>query len=177
MKHKKKLFSQLDKDPFIELMLLQEGVLKDYICDSETEGNIINKFINVEKTNSNNSDGVCDLFENECDSEMESIMSDTEERSEFRILEPILRMKMWKVSKANICNIFDLKTHKLLGGWYNIVYDDFISKHNPYCVLVFRRTHVKKKNSIRKNSPLFRTRATCKHSTCKTTHIFTICET
>jgi len=143
------------------------------ISDFETEGNVIN----VEKTNSSNSDDVFALSENKCDSEMESIMSDTEERSEFRILEPILRMKMWKVSKANICNIFDLKTHKLLGGWYNIVYDDFISKHNPYCVLVFRRTHVKKKNSIRKNSPLFRTRATCKHSTCKTTHIFTICET
>ena len=146
------------------------------VSDSETDGNMINKFKNVEKNYSNNSDDVFALSENEYDSEIESIMSDTEERSEFRILEPILRMKKWTVSKASICNICDLKTHKLLSGWYNIVYDDFISKHNPYCVLVFRRTHVKKKNSIKKNLPLFRTRATCKHSTCKTTHIFTIHE-
>ena len=116
------------------------------------------------------------LSEHNCDSEMESIMSDTEDRSEFRNLEPIIRMKKWTVSKANMSNICDLKAHKLLSGWYNIVYDDYISKHNPYCVLVFRRTHVKKKGSIRKNLPLFRTRATCKHSTCKTMHIFTISE-
>ena len=32
MKHDKKLFYQLDKDPIIELMLLLEGVHKDYIC-------------------------------------------------------------------------------------------------------------------------------------------------
>ena len=174
------------------------------VSDCETEGNMINKFINVEKTNSNklsdvfelsekkcdsdienmsdcetdsnNSDDVFDLSGYKFDSEMESVTCDTEERSEFRTLEPILRIKKWTVSKAKISKICDLKTHKLLGGWYNIVYDDYISKHNPYCVLVFRRTHVKKKGSIRKNLPLFRTRATCKHSTCKTTHIFTIHE-
>ena len=174
------------------------------ISNSETEGNLINKFINVEKTNSNklsdvfelsekkcdsdienmsdcetdsnNSDDVFDLSGYKFDSEMESVTCDTEERSEFRTLEPILRIKKWTVSKAKISKICDLKTHKLLGGWYNIVYDDYISKHNPYCVLVFRRSHVKKKNSNKKNLPLFRTRATCKHSTCKTMHIFTIRE-
>ena len=85
----------------------------------------------------------------------------------------IIRMKKSTVSKANIC---DLKAQNLLGGWYNIVYDDYISKRNHYCVLVFRRSHVKKKSSNKKNLPLFRTRATCKHSTCKTMHIFTIRE-
>ena len=32
IKHQKKLFSQLDKDPFTELCLLQEGVHNNYIC-------------------------------------------------------------------------------------------------------------------------------------------------
>ena len=32
IKHDKKKFSQLDKDPFKELCLLQEGVHKNYIC-------------------------------------------------------------------------------------------------------------------------------------------------
>ena len=133
------------------------------------------------------------LSENECDSEVESLVSDSEEEketverdaikldhtkeSEYRNLQTVSKIKRWSVSEAAVKHIFDLKSYKMLDGWYNFVIDEFITKHNPHCVFVIKRSHLKKKNSNKKNLPLFKAKLTCKHSTCETVHIFTIGKT
>ena len=146
--------------------------------------------ISNKQSDSNSSNDDFSISESECDSEVESLVSGCEkeiqtlekdsiisnriEESEYRNLETVLNIKRWSVSKAEVKNVLDLKSYKMVNGWYNIVCDEFIIKHNPYCVLVIKRSHLKKKNSNKKNLPLFKAKLTCKHSTCKTVHIFTI---
>ena len=95
-----------------------------------------------------------------------------DESSEFRTIRTIHKNRIWVVGKAEIKKIFCFKTYRLHKNWANIVYKDYINRHNPYCVLVFNNRHVKKKYSKTKNSPLFKAFANCKHSSCKTKHIF-----
>ena len=95
---------------------------------------------------------------------------ESDENTEFSTIKNIQKKRTWTVSKAKIKNIICFKTHRLQRDWANIVYDDYINKHNPYCVLGFNNSHVKKKGSNKKNSPLFKATAYCRHSSCKTNH-------
>ena len=104
------------------------------------------------------------------------LSSNSAENSEFRALRTIEKRKVWAVDKAKVKNIFNFKSHNMENCWSNILYHDYISTHNPYCVLVFKNRHVKKQHSFKKNLPLFRAVAVCKHSSCNTNHVFTMRE-
>ena len=94
---------------------------------------------------------------------------------ELQRLSPVPKTKTWPVSKLMADKVCELKNQKKrLEGWSDLLIDDYISTHNPHCVLIFKSSHAKKENSNKKNLPLFRARAFCKHSTCKTLHVFTI---
>ena len=75
---------------------------------------------------------------------------ESDENSEFSNIRTIPKNRKWAVSKPEIKNIICFKTYTLQKDWANIVYDDYINKHNPYCVLVFKNSHVKKKDSKKK---------------------------
>ena len=89
-------------------------------------------------------------------------------------LTPVPKTRTWPASKQIVNKILELKNQKK-DGWSDLLIS-YIEKHNPHCVLVFKFSHVKKWNSYKRHLPVFRARAVCKHSCCKTMHIFIINE-
>ena len=152
---------------------------RNFKTSSIKQVEMVNDFINFDNSY-NSSESLASEFESETEMMKKNkkifFSNNSSENSEFRTLRTIEKRKIWTVNKAEVKSIISFKTNILEYNWSNIVFDKYISTHNPYCVLLVKNSHVKKKNSNKKTSPFFRATASCKHSSCNTKHIFTIKE-
>ena len=156
---------------------------KKRFCRIESNNNIEMVTSELEEIkNSQSSDDNSSEYQSTSESESLTITSESEKEQEnienlslsFKNLRAIDNIKKWSVSKDQIKKFFNFKINDVKKDWCNIVFDSFIVKHNPYCVLVFKYKHVKVENSRKRKMPFFRATARCKHSSCKTNHTFTM---